>query len=347
MSIYSSAPYIFTPTPDSDNGPAIQSLIAAGNRWIQIDGGQCPIGTTISLQDSNKNPYHGVIIEPSPNFSTITIDTSNIGRNPAAPTDPSYAAFEYHGNLDAAGYLTQAANPDRLEIFVNDGALYSPGDWIFISDASTNPEQFLLPADGPMEIGRVLYTSTNSLILSAALKRSHPVNAVVAFCKPIRNLVFRDLQFTGDSAVGIHLHMSHDGLFERITSTDWQGRTMLLLDSGGKNNTVIDCYCTATTPGIGAGQSIWGIALEGQDQSRVINSGGEQCGAGVTLNYCIDTMAVNARALNNTVNLGVYTYSIRTGFIRPQTASPQIIDTVITDGCVDCYMLDKQLLILP
>ncbi|CAJ0818875.1 right-handed parallel beta-helix repeat-containing protein [Ralstonia flaminis] len=345
MSIYPSTPYIFTPSPDSDNGPQISGLLATGFRWIQIDGDTCPIGTPISLQDANKNPYDGVIIEPSPNFSTVTIDTSGIGRNLVAPTDPSYAAFEYNGNLDSAGYLTQTASADRTEIFVNDGSLYSPGDWVFISSASTDPEQYLLPVDGPMEVASVVYTSARSLILNKKIKRSHPTNAIVAKCKPIRNLVFRSLEFTGDSAVGIHIHMSHDGLFERITTANWQGRTMLLLDNGGAHNTVIDCYCVGTTAGIGAGQSTWGIALEGQEYSRVINSGGEQCGAGVTLNYCYDTMVVGARAKNNTVNVGVYTQSIRTGFIRPRTASPQILDNVITDGCVDCYMISPQPLV--
>lgn len=54
------------------------------------------------------------------------------------------------------------------------------------------------------------------------------------------------------------------------------------------------------------------------------------------MNYCIDTVSVNAMGRFNTVNVGVYTASIGSGKLRLQVASPIVLDTVITEDCKDC-----------
>jgi hypothetical protein len=82
------------------------------------------------------------------------------------------------------------------------------------------------------------------------------------------------------------------------------------------------------------------LLLETADSTRVINSGGENCGVGMGMNYSIDCVSINARAQLNTVNVGVYTSSIRTGFLRPAVEDGIILDTVITDDCVDCYIVE-------
>jgi hypothetical protein len=341
MAIYRDTPYIFTPDPVSDNGPRISALLDAGYLWLQINGDTCPIGTTVLLNRADNWPYHGAIIEPAPSFEKVTIDVSGIGRNPQHPTDPSYAAIDYQGNVRPGSYLTAPAYVNTTEISVADTSPYTNGSWIVISDASTDFDTYPMPLDGPMEVRQVIYVLANSLIVNRVIKRDHPQGAIVALCDPITNVYIRNLEFTGDATVGLHLHYAQHCVIENITSVDWTGRSMLLLDNGGEYNTILDCYCTGTEAGVDPGQTAWGVVIEGQDSTRVINSGGENCGVGMGMNYSIDCVSVNARVQLNTVNVGVYTASIRSGFLRPQTASPLILDTVITSDCVDCYMVGQ------
>lgn len=340
MAIYLDKPYVFTPNPEGDNGPRLQALMKAGYRWIQINGTECPIGTTVLLNREDYWPYSGQIIEPAPGIEKVTIDASGVGRNPVEPNDPSYAAFDYEGRVLPASYLTSAAGVNQTQIFVADTSKYTNGEWIVISDASTNFPVMPLPLDGPMEVRQVIFVTANSLILNRVIKRDHPQGAIVAKATPIKNVYIRNLEFTGNCGVGVHLHYAQHCVIENITSVDWRGRCMLLLDNGGEYNTIINSYCTGTEPGIGPEQNAWGVVVEGQDGTRIINSGGERCGAGQAMNYSIDTVSVNARARFNTVNVGVYTASIRSGFLRPRTASPINLDTVITSDSVDCYMVE-------
>ncbi len=340
MAIYVDTPYVFTPNPDADNGPQIQSILKAGYRWLQINGTQCPIGTTVLLNRDDQWPYSGQIIEPAPGIDKVTIDVSGIGRNPVEPTDPSYAAFDYEGNVRAGSYLTATAYVNTTQIFVADTTPYTNGSWIVISDASTDFDTYPMPLDGPMEVRQVIYVLADSLIVNRVIKRQHPENAIVALCDPIKNVYIRNLEFTGNCTVGLHMHYAQHCVVENITSVDWTGRCMLLLDNGGEYNTIINSYCIGTEPGIEDEQSAWGVVVEGQDSTRIINSGGEQCGVGQGMNYCIDTVSVNAMGRFNTVNVGVYTASIRSGLLRPQVASPVILNTVITDDCEDCYIVE-------
>lgn len=82
-----------------------------------------------------------------------------------------------------------------------------------------------------------------------------------------------------------------------------------------------------------------GVVVERQDSTRIINSGGELCGNGSAMNYCIDSVSVDARARRNNVNVGVYTQSLRSGYFRPRTGLPLILDTHESADNVDCYIL--------
>lgn len=354
--IYPTSPYVYTPNAQADNGPAIKSLLQADYRWIQINGSSCPILSRIDLHNSaTGDPYNGIVIEPAPGYSSVLIDVGDplgpvprpgIGRNVSNPTDPSYAAFSYELYAKGASYLVKAAALNDVEIFVADPSKYGYGDWVFISNTSTSPSTTLGPQDGPMELRQVLYKTTNSLIVDRALKIAHPLNATVSVVKPIKNAVFRGLQFTGNSTVGIHLHVAQYCSVESITSSNWSGGTLVLLDNGGSFNLLRDIYCTGkqpvAQPGTAAAlnQNFWGVAMEGQDSTRAINCGGEQCGNGITMNYCIDTIATDARARLNTVNANANWQSVRSGFIRPHTGSPYAADTLISADCVDCYVLE-------
>ena len=341
MAIYQSTPYVFAPNPNADNGPGIRSALLAGYRWIQINGATCPLSTRVDLnRASDKFPYHGLVIEPAPGVSKVTINASGIGRNPSDPTDPSYAAFDYQGNVRPASYLTQIAHVNTTQIFVADPSQYTNGDWVVISDASTDFATQPLPLDGPMEVRQVIYVLSDSLVINEVIKREHPLNAIVALCTPITNVYIRGLEFTGNCAVGAHLHYAQHCTFDTITSTTWRGRSMLLIDNGGSNNLIINSYCTGTEVGVGPTQNAWGVVVEGQDSTRLVNSGGERCGNGTAMNYCIDTVSVNARARLNNVNVNPNFGSTRSGYLRPRIGSPLIADSIIGADCVDCYVFE-------
>ena len=342
MSIYSSTPYVFTPNPNADNGPQIRSILKAGYRWLQINGAVCPIGTTVLLNREDNWPYSGQIIEPAPGIDKVTIDCSGVGRNPDQPSDPSYAAIDYQGNVRPGSYLTTPAYVNTTQIFVGDSSKFTNGEWVVISDASTDFPNMPLPLDGPMEVRQVIYVLSDSLIVNRVIKRDHPQGAIVAKCTPIQNVYIRNLEFTGNAAVGLHMHYAQHCVIDGITSSNWTGRSMLLIDNGGEYNTILNSYCTGTEPGLGPTQNAWGVVVEGQDSTRMINSGGERCGNGSSMNYCIDTVSVNARARLNNVNVNPNFGSIRSGFIRPRIGSPVVLDWIIGADCVDCYVVAPQ-----
>lgn len=342
MAIYRDTPYVFTPDPINDNGPRISALLDAGYLWLQINGDTCPIGTTVLLNRGDGWPYHGAIIEPAPGFEKVTIDVSGVGRNPDQPSDPSYAGIDYQGNVRPGSYLTAPAYVNTTQIFVADTTPYTNGSWIVISDASTDFNTYPMPLDGPMEVRQVIYVLADSLIINRVIKRDHPQNAIVALCDPIRNVYIRNLEFTGNAAVGLHMHYAQHCVLESITSVDWTGRCMLLLDNGGENNLILDSYCSGTEPGVGPEQNAWGVVVEGQDSTRIVNSGGELCGNGAAMTYSIDTVFVGTRARENNVNVAVEYASIRSGFLRPKIEDPIILDTYISADSVDCYIVDPQ-----
>ncbi|RKP45656.1 hypothetical protein D7S89_19570 [Trinickia fusca] len=356
--MYPASPYIYTPNSRGDNGPAIKSLLQAGYRWIQINGTACPILSRIDLHNTTTgDPYNGVIIEPAPGVPSVLIDVGDplgpvprpgIGRNRNAPYDPSYAAFSYELYERPASYLTKASNINDVEVFVADPSKYNAGDWIFISNESTNPSVSLIAKDGPMEVRQVLYKTAYSLILDRALKIGHPLNATASIVKPIRNAIFRGLQFTGNCCVGIHLHVAQYCTVENITSVNWSGQKLVLFDNGGSFNLLRDIYCTGKDPvknfsdPASWNQNFWAVGMEGQDSTRAINCGGELCGNAVLMNYCIDTITTDARAQKCNINLLINWQSVRCGFVQPRSDSASVSNYQISPDCVDCYVVEPQ-----
>ena len=340
---YASAPILFTPNPSTDNGPALTALLIAGERWIQIAGDSCPIGTTVVMRDNNGLPANNLVIEPAPGIESVLIDVSGIGRDPLAQSNPSYAAFEYDGNFAEASFLTAEAVSGTMICEVDDGSLYSAGDWILVSDASTDPQNYLLPIDGPMEVRQVIAINGDELTVDRAWKRNHAINVIVALAVPFFGGSFRGLQFTGDATVGFHMHMARGCQFSDITATAWSGGTMLLVDGGGADNIVTDCYCVGVEPGGGSAQNAWGVSLEGQDGTRLYRSGGQRCAQGVVANYCIDTLLIEPYAHSNTTNILIGFESLRTNVLRPYTATPILHDSLISGDSIDCQIFSPRI----
>lgn len=337
------AAYRYLPMPDSDNGPALNALIANGERWIQIAGEECPIGTTVHLVSASGSPAHGITIEPAPGISRVKINVSAIGRDPITPTNPSFAGFDYSGNERPAGFLTKAAAPGDFTVSVNDGALYSLRDWVFLSQASTDPANYLLPLDGPMEVRQIVAIDSNVLTLNRPLILGFALNTIACICEPLYNARFRDLCFIGNATVGLHMHLAHSCTYTRISSEAWSGGVMLLVDNGGTANMIVDCFCTGIKPGAGLMDNIWGVAIEGQDGTKVYSSGGMRCGNGIIANYCINTQILEPIAYSNNVNVTVGFKSINTDVIRPFTAEPVQHDYIVSNDCVNCQVSDPQI----
>jgi len=269
-----------------------------------------------------------------------------IARDRAALSSPDNIAFGYELNERRASYLTQPSGVNSLEIFVADVSQYSPGDWVFISDLSINPSSNLSASDGPMEARQVIGRRAGSLVLDRVLKTAHPQSATVSIFKPIRNLIIRGLEFSGNCTAAIHLHGAQHCIIENISSSQWTGFALVVLDNAGSCNLLKDVYCTGTAPirisdsPEAANQNGWGVAMEGQDSTVAVNCGGEHCSNGILMNYCIDTIATDARAHLCNVNVNVNFRSLRSGFIRPHCSSSISINTLISDDCVDCFILN-------
>ena len=342
--MYDTSPTLYAPIA-GDNGPGIKALIEAGKRWIQVNGAACPIESRIVVTDGGV-PAHGLWIEPAPGIDRVLIDVSGIGRDPDVPTNPSYSAFEYPGLQAQAGYLTAPAAVGDRTITVNNGALYTAGAWIFLSDTSTNPG-YLLPLDGPMESRQVLSRAGNVLTLDEPLRRAHAANVIAALHQPIMGVRMRGLRFTGNAAGGIHLHSAHGAIISDVDSVDWRGRFMVLLDNGGRGNLIDTVFCQGTEPGAGPTQNAWGVAMEGQEDTRSVRSGGTLCGNGHLMNYCTDTVATDVVAYANNVNDNINYQSLRCYSLRPRTALAAVAETLVSNDCVDCAIIGRLEYIVP
>ena len=343
--MYDTSPTLYAPIA-GDNGPGIKALIEAGKRWIQVNGAACPIESRIVVTDGGV-PAHGLWIEPAPGIDRVLIDVSGIGRDLDVPTNPSYSAFEYPGLQAQAGYLTAPAAVGDRTISVNNGGLYTAGAWIFLSDTSTNPG-YLLPLDGPMESRQVLSRAGNVLTLDEPLRRAHAANVIAALHQPIMGVRMRGLRFTGNAAGGIHLHSAHGAIISDVDSVDWRGRFMVLLDNGGRGNLIDTVFCQGTEPGAGPTQNAWGVAMDGQEDTRSVRSGGTLCGNGHLMNYCTDTVATDVVAYANNVNDNINYQSLRCYSLRPRTALAAVWETLVSNDCVDCDIVGRlEYVVLP
>src|SRR5262249_48897768 len=137
---------------------------------------------------------------------------------------------------------------------------FAVGDYVYINDTSSSPQTSLLPQDGAVEVRQIVNSTigpapnTIRLDLDRPLHRPHGANIVVAHCQPINYVSFRNLEFTTNydpqvsvnprPRVGIHLHMAYRATISGITSTKWAGASLVLLDTGGRENILRDVYAT-------------------------------------------------------------------------------------------------------
>ncbi|KTE24444.1 MULTISPECIES: hypothetical protein [unclassified Sphingopyxis] len=339
--MYDANPTIFVPVPGVDNGPAIRALLASGKRWIQINGSALRLDTPVLLEDDGV-PADFVHIQPHPSIATVVVDPSGIGRDAGDPTNPSYAAFEYGGKRTTAGYLSALVAAGSRVLPVNNGALYAPGDWINVSNASTNPGATLLPLDGPGAKYRVEAVVGNNLTIDRPTERAHPNNATASKCKPLVGAIIEGLTFTGDCTVGIHIHDDINGTYRGIRTVGWTGRVGVLIDNWNIGSLIDDCFITGTTPGTGALESAWGVAIEGGSGSRYSQCGGTMCGTGITINYGYDVRGVDTLAFSNTVNVAQLTECVDCFNIRPRTANASALDVSESGSNVNCAVVDRR-----
>lgn len=330
--------------------------------WVQINGSNIQINQTIELVDSAGHPLQNVIIEPAPGFSKVTVHTT-IDHDPNNVTNPSRAPFDYNGNIQVGSYLTTPTQRDQSSIVICDPLTLSTkpfvvGDYIYINDTSANPQQTLLPQDGALEVRKIVnktvgpVPNTIQLDLDRPLHRPHAVNVVVAHCEPMNYASFRNLEFTTDynpqlnfnpkPSGGIHLHMAYRATMTGITSTKWAGRTLVLLDTGGRENIVRDVYATGSSLYTSSIENIWGIALEGQEDSILQHCGSEGFLEGIVINYSYNTIAFESTIRSGNVGLRVHSDinnngSIRSGFVGGSVTNVGV-GAIVGPSCQECMV---------
>src|SRR5215471_13602357 len=155
---FAQTPFLFTPTGGDDSAALLSALQT--HRWVQINGSDIHINSAIQLLDANGNPLDGIIVEPAPGFSAVTVHTT-INQNPISPTDPSRAPFSYEGQVYPGSCLGGVSKIGDVSAVIKDpatiafGQAFSVGDYAFISDAATCPNT-LLPADGSLELRKIV-----------------------------------------------------------------------------------------------------------------------------------------------------------------------------------------------
>jgi hypothetical protein len=354
-------PCLFSPSGvGTDDSQALAALLRTC-RWVQIDGPDIQIDQPIELVDDAGQPLHFATVEPVPGLSKVTVHTT-IDRDPNEITNPSRAPFDYHGNFRPGSYLRLSTPVGQSFIVIHDPAALSTqpftiGDYVYINDTSSNPQTFLLPRDGAVEVRQIASSTvgpapnTIRLDLDRPLHRPHDANIIVAHCQPINYVSFRDLEFTTDydpqagvnprPSVGIHLHMAYRATISGITSTKWAGRSLVLLDTGGRENIVRDVYATGAALYEPNG-SVWGIALEGQENSALWYCGAEGFLEGIIINYSYNTIAFESVVRSGNFGLRVHSDidnhgSIRSGFIGGSVTGVAIGAEVGPD-CQECIV---------
>ena len=336
----SPTPCLFDPSGgDIDDSQALAALLRAC-RWVQINGPHIRIDQPIELVDEAGGPLHFATVEPAPGLSKVTVHTA-IESDPNNITNPSRSSFDYHGNFEVGSYLRQATIVGQSFIIVHDPAALSTrpfavGDYVYINDTSTQPEKTLLVQDGALEVRQVvtsaagIFPGTIRLDFDRPLNRQHAVKTIAAHCQPINYVRFSNLEFTTDydpqaqvnprPRAGIHLHMAYRATINNIKSSKWAGAAMIVLDTGGRENTLRDVYATGASLFYAPNGNIWGVALEGQEDSTLWNCGAEGFLEGIVINYSYNTVAFYSTVRSVNVALRVHSDindngSIKSGFI--------------------------------
>ena len=363
---FAQSPYLFTPSGRDDAAALRAALIAY--RWVQINGTDITIDTPINLETDDGVPLHNVLVEPVPGISRTTIHTAIQDTNPPR-ADTSL--FNYNGAFEPGSFLTATVPAGVMSITVRDSELlvwwvtsndvrrlrpFQVGDYICLNDTSRVPNLTVGYAkdvqDGATEVRQILAIEPSRspgevrLYLESRLRRPHKATVTVAHCKPLRNVVFRNLRFTSDNnsgpRIGIHMHLAFNAEISNVSSVNWRGASLILIDNGGRNNTIKDCYATGVNSP-GDLPNVWGIAVEGQEGTRIINCGAERYNLGIFINYSVDTFAVNSSVKDCTyVGLSVSSDiegnpSINSGFIGGRVLGGGL-GAYVGTNCVECVV---------
>jgi hypothetical protein len=378
LNVMPATPYRFVPSGVGvDDASRLQDVIRV-HRWVQIDGPAIQIDQPVKLETRAGEPLHNLLIEPSPAHATVRVHT-RISNNLQDPTNPKYSPFDYDGNLMPGSYLLAATNAGSTFVDVQTPStipvsrppeVFKPGDTVYVNDATTYPNPLLSPLaphDGAMEVRQVIGVrqdgSTTRLELDRPLNRPHHSGVIAARAEPLRFVQFRNLEFSSDfnvdassnaePRVGIHLHMAYRALIEGISSLDWGGFSLILLDTGGVQNVVRNVQARGAGP-MRLGLNGWGIALEGQEESRIESSSVTKFWEGIVINYSFKTIAYDSLAFDNhdvgmTVNSDGGMYfdtrpdrprhgSVASGFVRARISGTSAIGAHVGPYCQDCLV---------
>src|SRR5438552_14798575 len=363
---FAQSPYLFTPSGRDDAAALRAALIAY--RWVQINGTDITIDTPINLQTDDGVLLHNVVVEPVPGISRTTIHTAIQDTNPPRA---DRSVFNYNGAFEPGSFLTTTVPAGVMSVTIRDPELlvwwltssdirrirpFQVGDYVCLNDTSRVPDVTVGYAnyvqDGATEVRQILAIEPSGrsgelrLYLESPLRRPHKATVTVAHCKPLRNVVFRNLRFTSDNnsgpRIGIHMHLAFNAEISNVSSVNWRGASLILIDNGGRNNTIKDCYATGVNSP-GDLPNVWGIAVEGQEGTMIINCGAERYNLGIFINYSVDTFAVNSSVKDSTyVGLSVSpdiegNPSINSGFIGGRVLGGGY-GAYVGTNCVDCVV---------
>ena len=364
---FAQSPYLFTPSGRDDAAALRAALIAY--RRVQINGTDIRIDTPINLVTDDGVPLHNVLVEPAPGINRTTIHTAIIKET--NPPRADRAPFNYNGGYEPGSFLTTTVPAGVMSVTIRDPELlvwwltssdirrirpFRVGDYICLNDTSRVPDVTVGYAkdvqDGATEVRQILAIEPSGrsgelrLYLESPLRRPHQATVTVAHCQPLRNVVFRNLRFTSDNnagpQIGIHMHMAFNAEISNVSSVNWRGNSLVLIDNGGRNNTIKDCYATGVNSP-GDLPNVWGIAVEGQEGTTIINCGAERYNLGIFINYSVDTFAVNSSVKDCTyVGLSVSpdiggNPSINSGFIGGRVLGGGF-GAYVGTNCVDCVV---------
>ena len=363
---FAQSPYLFTPSGRDDAAALRAALIAY--RRVQINGTDIRIDTPINLVTDDGVPLHNVLVEPVPGISRTTIHTAIQDTNPPRA---DRSVFNYNGGYEPGSFLTATVPAGVMSVTIRDPELlvwwltssdirrirpFRVGDYICLNDTSRVPDVTVGYAkdvqDGATEVRQILAIEPSRspgevrLYLESRLRRPHQATVTVAHCKPLRNVVFRNLRFTSDNnsgpRIGIHMHLAFNAEISNVSSVNWRGASLILIDNGGRNNIIKDCYATGVNSP-GDQPNVWGIAVEGQEGTRIINCGAERYNLGIFINYSVDTFAVNSSVKDSTfVGLSVSpdiegNPSINSGFIGGRVLGGGL-GAYVGTNCVECVV---------
>ncbi len=326
---------------NNDDSLALGNLLRGCN-WIQINSPTIILKSPVVLKKYNTNmtdspgkptgaPINDVIIEPAPSITGTVLVKTYFHANLVAgclnsqllrclSSNPSRAAFDYDGSFTPGFVLNVTASVNATSINIrkplpsSTPKAFVAGEYAYISDDSTSGTVL----DGTMELRQVISVSPDglTLVLDRPLNRPHVSGVTVAHAVPILNTVIRNLKFTSISPterfhprVGIHLHLARNAYIREITSDNWEGFSLVLIDTGGISNRVRNTFAVGTSVSDAdippQRYNGWGIGVEGQEGTSIEYSGARRFSEAIIINYSYNTTVLVPDIVGSDINFGI------------------------------------------